>query len=314
MSGKVSFLMKLALSSALALFLFGCEMDEHGYYGDDYTTGITDEEALQEIFLADSDLEEPDIWQDGSDGINAAELRAMDEEIEPLAWWRIGRRDREHVRVEFIDRDHAVLTRVRSFDGVFRLLNELTEDELETIDKPMYNDLVRRARAVRIDDSPYPRRNWRIEAITSEIMESVEPNPNSVHILNVTAVHEDGRVIVDLDDPLGTFFNRRNLPFVYQGEEITVYVEVEGNLPAPIGMLRPHIYRGGRLPRLPLHDDGIRPDMTAGDGIYSGSYLAGRREGLHHIGLDFIDDQTIYDDEAAYDASGWAVPYQVVRD
>ena len=173
MSAKFSLIGKLVLSSALALFAFGCEEDRHSFYGDDYTTGITDEEALQDIFLADSDVEEPDVWQDGSEGISAAELRALDEEIEPLAWWRIGHRQRESVTVDFIDDDHAIVTRVRSFDGSFRLLTELTDDEMETIDKPMYNDLVRRARAVRVDDSPYPRRNWRIEAITAETMESV---------------------------------------------------------------------------------------------------------------------------------------------
>ena len=314
MSAKISFLAKLAMSASLALLLFGCEEDRHGYYGDDYTTGITDEEALQDIFLADADVEDPDVWQDGSEGISAAELRSLDEEIEPLAWWRIGHRERQNVTVEFIDDDHAILTRVRSFDGSFRLLTELTDDEMETIDKPMYNDLVRRARAVRVDDSPYPRRNWRIEAISAETMESVDPNPNTVHILNVTAIHASGDVIVDMDDPLGTYFDRESLPFVRQGEEVVVFVEVEGNIPAPIGMLRPNVYRGGRLPRLPLHDDGVAPDATEGDGIYSGSYVAAQRRGLHHIGLDFIDDQTIYDDEAAYDASGWAIPYRVIAD
>ncbi|NUO19255.1 hypothetical protein HUU59_07420 [bacterium] len=311
MSGKISLLTKLAMSASLALFFFGCEMDQH-YYHDDYSTDITDEEALQELFLSDYDVEDPEVWQDGSEGINAAELRGLDEEIEPLGWWRIGHRERERVSVEFIDRNHAVLTRVRSFDGSFRLLTELTDDEMETIDKPMFNDLVRKARAVRIDNSPYPRRNWRIEAITPETMESVEPNPNSVGILSMVAVDGRGDIIVELDNPLRTFFDRESLPYVYQGETVTVYVEVEGNLPAPIGMLRPNVYRGGRLPRLPLKDDGIAPDDVAGDGIYSGSYVAAQRRGVHHIGLDFIDDQTIYDDEAPYDASGWSIPYRVI--
>ncbi len=314
MSAKFSFLGKLALSASLAIMVFGCEEDRYAYYGDDYSTDITDEEALQDIFLADTDVESPDVWQDGTEGISTAELRSLDEEIDPLGWWRIGHRQRESVTVDFIDDDHAILTRVRSFDGSFRLLTDMSDDEMVTIDKPMYNDLVRRARAVRVDDSPYPRRNWRIEAITAETMESVDPNPNTVHILNVTALHSNGRVIVDLDDPLHTYFDRESLPFAYQGEEVVVFVEVEGNIPAPIGMLRPNVYRGGRLPRLPLRDDGVSPDVTEGDGIYSGSYVAGQRRGLHHIGLDFIDDQTIYDDEAAYDASGWAIPYRVIAD
>ncbi len=87
MSAKFSLLRKLALSSpSLALFLFGCEEDMH--YHDDYDSEMTDSEALEELFLEDLDLEDPDVWQDGSDNINADELRALkalDEPIEPLA-------------------------------------------------------------------------------------------------------------------------------------------------------------------------------------------------------------------------------------
>lgn len=312
MRAKIKFLAKFGIGAAMMLLLFGCE--EGWQDSETYESGMTDEQALEELFLEDADVESPDIWQDGSAGMSAAELRGLDEEIDPLGWWRIGHREREHIYVDFIDDDHAVITRVRSFDGTFRLLTDVSGESMETIDKPMYNDLVRKARAVRVDNSHYPRRNWRLTSITPEVMSSVEPNPNSVNILNVTAVCECGNILADISHPLETYFNRENLPEVIEGEAVTVYVEVEGNVPAPIGALRPDVYRDGRRPRLPLFDDGIAPDEVAGDGVYTGSYAAGHRLGLHHIGLDFIDDQTIYDDEAEYDASGWAVPYAVVRD
>jgi len=299
---------KIGMSALLALFLFGCE--ETVTYDDD--AYITDEEALTELFLEDTDIESPEVWADDSDGINAAELRALDEPIDPLAWWRLGGRERSEVTVEFRDNDHAVITRVRTFNGDFRLLTDLTDSTMETIDKPMYNELVRKARAVRIDDTPYPRRNWRIVAVTPEVMVSAYPNPNTVELLNVQAYGEDGTLLADISDPLDEFFNRENLPHIYAGEEITVYVEVGGAIPGPIGMLRPHVYRGGRLPRLPMNDEGRAPDEVAGDGIYTGSYLAGNRLGLHHVGLDFIDHETIYDDEAPYNATGWSLPYAVI--
>ncbi len=309
MSAKISLLARIGVGISLALLLFGCEEDYHHH--DDYEAQITDEQALEELFLDDAELEEPDVWQDGSAGMSASDLRGLDDPLEPIAWWRIGHRSHTQVSVDFQDDDHATLTRIRSFDGSFRLLTELTDESMETIDKPMYNDLVRKARAVRIDDSPYPRRNWRIVSVTSEVLSSVEPNPGTVQILSMTAVRANGSVVVDMNDPLHEYFNRENLPRVRAGEEVTVFVEVAGNIPAPIGMLRPHVYRGGRLPRFPLRDDGVGPDQVAGDGVYSGSYLVGHRYGVHHVGLDFIDDQTIYDDEAPYDASGWSIPYAV---
>ena len=64
-------------------------------------------------------------------------------------------------------------------NGDFRLRTELSDDKMEPIDKPMYNRLIRKAHAVRIDDSPYPRRNWRIEEITPEVLESAAPNPST---------------------------------------------------------------------------------------------------------------------------------------
>ncbi|MBK6767318.1 MAG: hypothetical protein IPG71_13790 [bacterium] len=282
--------MKLALSFALALLLFGCE-DEANYH-DDYDSNMTDTEALEELFLEDLDLEEPDVWQDGTEGINAAELRALDEPIEPLAWWRIGHRAGTRVTVEFRDDDHATITRVRRFDGNFRLLVELSDDEMETIDKPMYNNLVRKAHAVRIADSPYPRRNWRIVEITPEVMRSVDPNPNTVQIQNMQVVGANGELVIDMDDPLSSYMGRDELPEIYAGEEVTVYVTVEGPLPAPVGMLRPHVYRNDRLPRLPLKDDGVLPDELAGDGVFgelpcrSARWRASCRRGLHRLQHD----------------------------
>lgn len=308
MSAKISFLMKFGLSLAVVLLLFGCEESTL----NSNESQITDAQALEELFLDDSDLEEPDVWQDGSEGIRDEGVQSLDEEIDPIAWWRIGHRSHTDVVVQFEDDDHAVITRTRSFDGSFRLLTELSDESMETIDKPMYNELVRKAYAVRVDDTPYPRRNWQIVEVTPEVMSSVDPNPHTVQILNMTAVRGDGSVIADISDPLNTYFDRENLPAVAAGEPVTVYVEVEGNIPAPIGMLRPNIYRGGRLPRLSLHDDGVAPDEIEGDGVYSGSYQVGYRLGLHQVGLDFIDDQTINDDEAPYDASGWGIPYRVV--
>ncbi|MCB9358112.1 MAG: hypothetical protein H6508_01245 [Calditrichaeota bacterium] len=311
MSAKVKLLSKIAMSAAILLFLFGC--DESSFYDDG--TYASDEDALTALFLDDADVEAPDVWQDGSEGIgsSADELRQLDDPIEPLAWWRIGHRAGTTVTVEFDDEDHATLTRVRRFNGDFRLLTEVSEESMETLDKPMYNELVRRAYAIRIGDSPYPRRNWRIVEITPEVMRSVDPNPNTVELLNVTVVDAQNRVILDITDPLETYFDREDLPRVAVGEQVTVYVETEGAFPGPIGMLRPNVYANGRMPRLQLRDDGVEPDMIAEDGIYSGTYVIGPRVGLHHVGLDFIDYGTIYDDEAPYNSTGWGIPYAVVR-
>ena len=301
-------LAKIGLAALVALGLFGCD---ETYTDDDYSS-LSDAEALEELFLDDADVEGPDVWRDDADGLNAAELRALDDPIEPLGWWRVGSRERTSVVVDFIDDDHAVITRTRSFNGDFRLLTELSENEMETIDKPMYNILERQARAVRIADTPYPRRNWRIVAVTPEVMQSAAPNPNTVELLSVQAVGADGTLLADITDPLDTFFERGDLPQVFAGEEITIFVEVAGAIPGPIGVLRPHVYGRGRMPRLPINDDGLAPDEIAGDGVYTGSYRAGQRLGLHHVGVDFIDHETIYDDTAPYNATGWGFPYAVI--
>ncbi|MCC6476812.1 hypothetical protein IT157_07110 [bacterium] len=300
MSGKISFI----IAAGVTLFAWGCDNDKSS---SDSEAQISDEQALQEMFLEDTDLEAPDVWQEDED-----DGGGLDEAIDPLGWWRVGLRSNTRVTVVFEGDSVAWITRVRTLNGDFRLLMEVTDTSRVTIDKSMHNELVRRARAVRIGDGDRPRENWRIVAVTPEVMRSVDPDPLTHTIENVQVVASDGSVIADISDPLHTWLNRETLPRVEAGTELTMFVTMAAGESPVVGVLHPRVHREGRHPRVRLHDDGVAPDVLAGDGIFSASFYAGDRLGPHFAGVDMIDYDTIFDSEGPYDAIGWGVPYGVV--
>jgi len=297
-----------ALAVALAWLMMGCDREQSAT--DDPEVQMTDQEALELLFLDDLEMEGADIWGgegefDGGGG--------LDEPITPLHWARLGHRGNAFIHVDIRGDSMATIVRHLDFHGVFRIVSDTTDTSFTLIDKPMHNVLVRKARAVRVAHTPRPRLNWRIVAITPEVLHSSDPNPHTIWPVHAS-IHRRGaeglEPVAEIHDPLETWLHRENLPTVHPEDELLVFVNA--NRPGAFGVLHPHVHHLGRGGRLPLRDDGVLPDETAHDGIYTGSYIAGPRLGLHLVGIDLIDWMTLFDSEAPYDAGGWGVPYRVV--
>jgi hypothetical protein len=208
----------------------------------------------------------------------------------------------------------ATITRICAFDGVFRLVTDTTGGVRTVINKRMHNVIVRKAQAVRVARTHRPRMNWRIMGVTPDVLRSAEPNPNTVWPVSVGFYHTVNgatELIAEVSDPRNTYFSRDNLPAVAVGEELIVRVQanVAGSL---VGVLHPYAFDLTGRPRLYLHDDGLAPDETASDGVWSGSYVVRARGGVFMTGVDLLDWETVHDTEGPYDATGWAIPYRVL--
>ncbi len=302
--GSLRNLLLIAFAAG-ALIIVGCAKDDED--------NGTDQEALQQLMADDQDIESVDAWS-GDDNLGGG--GGLDEEINPVRWGRVGHRQLENVTVEFQGDTLATITRTISFNGEFRIGAPVNDSTWNHYNKPMYNTVVRKAHAVRIARTPRPRQNWRITEVTPVVLTSATPNPHTIEPTRVEVYRNAGvgwELVADITDPLNTYFNRDTLPWVEAEQEVQVFVHANTTEPA-VGVLHPHVYRHGRHPRLMLLDDGVDPDVAAGDGIYSGSYVTGVIPGVFVSGFDLLDWETLHDSEAPYDAGGWAVPYRVVVD
>jgi len=303
----------ILLGMATLLLFAGCSQDK----SSDILAPQdgTDEEALAQMMVDDQEIEGVDAWYGDDDPLLDRGGGTLDEPVDPIRWGRIGHRQRETVNVEIQGDTLATITCIRTFNGVFRLVTDTTGGTRIVVNKRMHNVIVRKAQAVRVGRGHRPRLNWRITGITPEVLRSAEPNPNT--IWPVTArfyrtVNGAPELIAEVSDPRNTYFSRDNLPALNPTDELIVRVQVNvtGNV---VAVLHPRGPVFAPHPRLYLHDDGLAPDETAGDDVWSGSYVVGGRGGVFLAGIDLLDWETVHDTEAPYDATGWAIPYRVVR-
>jgi hypothetical protein len=291
---------------ALSAMVVGCKNDS-----EESSEATTDEGALQQLVLEDLEIEDVDAWS-GDD--NLAGGGGLDETINPVRWGRVGRRARQSVDVAIQGDTLATITTTTTFNGEFRIGAQVDDTTWHYYAKPMYNTIVRKAHAVRIDRSPRPRHNWRISEITPIVLNSADPNPHTIEPTQVEIYRNVGEgleLVASITDPLNTYFDRQNLPWANPEQELEIYVHANTTDPA-VAVLHPHVYRNGHHPRLMLLDDGVYPDAVAADGIYSGTYVTGVHAGVFMSGFDLLNYETLYDSEGAYNAGGWALPYRVV--
>jgi hypothetical protein len=293
------------LMAAAVVILIGCSRDE-----ETSEPAVTDEQALAQLMTDDAEIENLDAWA----GDDASGGGGLDETITPIGWGRIGARRNASVRVEIRGDTLATITRTVHFNGQLRIVTDTTGGLRTFIEKPMFNTIVRKAHAVRIGNGPRPRLNWRIREITPDMLTSSDPNPHSIRIQRMQMFRNDGGTLtslMDITDPLATYLTRAALPIVRPDDEIVIWAAVD-TANVVHGVLHPRVFTDGLHPRLALHDDGVYPDLTADDGIYSGSYFTRARTGVFLAAVDFLDHETLYDSAAPYDAASWACPYRVM--
>jgi hypothetical protein len=291
---------------AVAILWVGCSKED-----DDQEAQITDQQALTDMMTGDQDIEGLDAWSNDDDGSGGG---TFDDPMTPLRWARHGTRHLVSVQVEIQGDTLATITRTHSFDGFIRVVTDTSDTAHIYIDKPMSNTLVRKAHAVRVDRTRFPRRNWRISEVTPEVLASSAPNPHTIWPIEVriyvTTLFEP-ILIAQVTDPLNTCFARDNLPAIAAQSQVIVRVTANRDSSA-LAFMHPRVYQRVAHSRLELRDDGVYPDETAGDGIFAASFNVGDRLAIHAVGLDLLDRGTLYDSALPYDAGGWALPYRVI--
>ena len=281
---------------ALLVLIAGCSKDNSS---NPASSGDTDQSALTGIMSDDSDLEAVNAW-DGDEDIGGSPL---DSAVTPIRWQRRGVWHRTNIDVQIQGDTLATITRTATFDGTLRVLIDTTGGTAVFVNKAMHNTLTRKAHARRVGRTRLPRDNWRIYEVTPEVL--VSTDSNTVHAARVQFFLGDTTnltPLLDVSDPLNTYFSRDSLPLVPVGSQLTVVVTPSVTDPVS-AYLHPHVWREGRFPR--------RPMEPLGDNTYRASFAVGEHLGVHETAPDLISHATLFTSDAPYDAGSWAIPYRV---
>ncbi|MGQ9560256.1 MAG: choice-of-anchor X domain-containing protein [Candidatus Oleimicrobiaceae bacterium] len=282
-----------------------------------------DEAAIRAIIAADLDVfHELGIDDAGAQApeYDATGLPKSGDYIEPVRYGRRGKYELESVDIQFSgvpgEPDTiAIATITKTFTGTFVVAakdtDSTTPEAYKVYEKPVRTTVVRKALLRRVAYTDNPRRNWCLVAVTMSEGVSDQTTIN-VASLRVEASGQEPLVITD---PLEYWRDRhQGLPVFAQGDTVKVYVALTNSNhypPEPGTTVLVHfgVDRWWQRGRRPLNDNGVYPDMAAGDGVFSGSWVVGHGHGLRHLVIDAIDNGTIYDDRAPYNAVCWGMVY-----
>ncbi len=228
--------------------------------------------------------------------------------IEPLKFGRKGHFRLEAFQVNFPEPGLAIVTVKYSFDGRFMIL---TPDSV--YNKPMANTILRRAVFRKIENAENPRRRWRLRAISGS--EAVSDGLCTIDFDSVSIQDQKGNKWT-ITDPLAFYRNLDEIPTFEPDDSVFVYVTVfnsqeDSEQPGTTVLLRYRNDRGMHRARTPFNDEGVYPDLVAGDGLYSGVWKVHHRKGIFHAFVDAIDNDTIYTDNRPYNSRVWGIPYIV---
>ncbi|MDZ7291335.1 MAG: hypothetical protein ONB44_18135 [candidate division KSB1 bacterium] len=291
-----------------------------------YELSAQDQAAIRRVIASDELFNNTGIDDDGAQNVEYSTdgpeaLGKVAEQIDTKRWGRFGRLKFEKVEIEATSDTTATATVTYSLDGYFIIIaRDTTKPNLigAIYKKDMKNTLVHKAKLVKVDSTGNDRKDWRIVQVSGGVMSS--PNP-TIQITNFTIQFPDGSKL-SIDDPLQYFWNRQqkrnrgDLPALAPRDTVKMYVTLtnSNNFPPEPGetvLMRYGMNHQFHRSRKLFRDDGIYPDAVAGDGVYSGYWIVSKRSGHHHGAVDVIDNGTIYDDSAPYDAVVWTLPYHV---
>jgi hypothetical protein len=284
-----------------------------------------DEAAIRALITNDPDVfHELGVDDDGAQNpeYNSFGTPKITEQINTVRFGRRGRFRLEAIDVEFFGAPQepdtlAIATITRSFDGKFIVIEKDTEDltpeDFLIYEKEMENTICRKAVFERTANTDDPVHKWRLKEVS---MGQGFSDPTTITLAEIT-IEAPGIEPITVASPLDHFMDRQNgIPTFAPGDTVKVYATLTNTNqypPEPGTTLLLHfaVNRRMRRARRPFNDEGIYPDQIAGDGIFSGFWIAQHRSGIYHAVVDAIDNGTIYDDTAPYNSLSWGTLYKV---
>jgi len=272
----------------------------------------SDTEAMKTMVEEDSSLTSFDYNYD-EEGLFKS-LAKIDEVIYPFRVAVHARLVNLNFTVD-IQGDTAYGTVTKSFEGT--LFIEATYDpnasEPDTvIEKTFASTITRKIIFIKINHTPYPRRNWVIAAVS--LPEGGTSSPN-IDLMKVTVFLPNGDSLV-INSPNDYYLRRgwgwwRSIPVIHPNETVTIKAEVYSEyadtdyVSLVYGANRWCHQRGKKLFELVSST----PNGTGFDKVYEQSFTAHNIPGFFHAVINAIPKQVLNDDSAPVESETWGIPY-----
>ncbi|RPI65362.1 MAG: hypothetical protein EHM44_00760 [Ignavibacteriales bacterium] len=308
---KKNFLPMLLL--VIMSFFVGCQDDMTVQSTDEITT---DQQALQKLADEDSVLMsfEPNYDEGGE-----MDLYKVNTEIYPF---KVGHKTRlvnRTISVTF-DGDTAYGLVTKTFEGVLSIKGSYDPNATnpDTLIKKVFTSVVtRNVVFVKIANTKFPERNWKIAAIS--LPEGGTLNPN-IDINKFTAFLPNGDTLV-INSPndyylvrnWGQWWRWHNVPVIQQGGEVLLRVELNSAyadtdfVTLTFGADRFGMHRSKRK----FEMISSNPNGNVFEKVYEQTFVAHQFSGFFHAIINAMPKQVVYDDSTPVEMESWGIPYFV---
>ena len=316
MKQLISLTLNLLLISSIFLFSTGCTESDSIVE----PTGTSDIEQLQKLVSEDEVIQsyEPNYNED--EAMDIVDL-GLSKAIFPL---RVGQKMSLVERnVTFdIQNDTAYGHVVSTFEGILFIAasyDAFVPGDSNIVDtliqKSFTTTVTRNIVFVKVNNSLFPERNWRIYKMS---LPNGGTETDNIEITKLTIILPDGNEIV-VDDPNEYYLTRdpglRNqLPIISRGENVTIRVELNSTyedddfVTLTYGGLRNDRYHRSKR-RFEIVSS--EPDGAYYKKVYENRWEANRFPGIKHAIINATPRQVIFDDETIVETNSWGIPYIV---
>jgi len=303
----------LAFFALMMLTLFvRCQDEMVVDPGDNEPT--TDRAALEKIVDEDSSLTSFDYNYD-EEGVMEF-LGKVSAEIYPF---RVGQKMRLINRTMSIDIQDTIAygTLTKTFEGLLLIAASYDSNASEPdtlIKKPFTAVVTQNLIFKKINNTPYPRKNWILAAVS--LPEGGTQSPN-IDIMKTTIFLSNGDTLV-IDSPNDYYLRRgwgwwHNIPFLGRGDSATIRVELysayeeDDFVTLTWGANRWIKHRIKKLFDLVSST----PNGTGYDKVYEQTFTTHQWPGFYHAIINALPKQVIVDDSTPVETESWGIPYFV---
>lgn len=276
------------------------------------TEPTTDKEAM--LRLADEDSSIASFEPNYNEEDAMSFLGKTETQIYPF---RVGHRVRLVNRILDINvvGDTAYGTLTKTFEGTLIIAasyNSGSSSPDTIIRKPFTSVITKKLIFVRIANTPYPYRNWRLVALSLPEGGVLSSN---IDIKKLTAFLPNGDTLV-INSPNSYFLSRglgwwKQIPFIGKNQSVTIRLEVYSAFADTdfVTLTYGADLKGFHRAKRRFVMLSSTPSGSGFDKIYEQTFTAHQYVGYYHAIINAFPKQVIFDDATPVESESWGMPY-----